>query len=124
MSGLALNFGLLPPELSSWKNSKAIIIPAPFEKSTTYGRGTINGPRTIIEASTNMELYDMQLGLEPCEAGIHTLPNPEKAEMEKTESMLEYLRDVTKRVSDAGKLPVVLGGEHTVTLGPVHFFSE
>ncbi len=72
----------------------------------------------------NMELYDMLLGLEPCEAGIHTLPYPDESGMETTDSMLRHLRHITERVVNAGKLPVVLGGEHTVTLGPVQHLSQ
>jgi agmatinase len=119
-----VNFGLLPLEHSSWENSKAVIIPAPFEKSTTYGTGCAEGPRAIIHASTNMELYDIELGLEPCEAGIHTLPSPPEQTMETSESALDYLRASTERVVEAGKLPIVLGGEHTVTVGPVQHLSE
>lgn len=118
------NFGLLPPELSSWEKSKAVIIPAPFEKSTTYGRGAVNGPRAIIEASANMELYDMELGLEPCDIGIHTLACPTEDEMGSTGSMLAYLEKQTEHALEAGKLPIVLGGEHTVTIGPVRALSK
>jgi agmatinase len=119
-----VNFGLLPPEHSSWENSKAVIIPAPFEKSTTYGTGCAGGPRAIIDASTNMELYDIELGLEPCEAGIHTLPHPPEQAMDASEPALDYLRVSTERVVEAGKLPITLGGEHTVTVGPVQSLSK
>ncbi|GAH39847.1 unnamed protein product, partial [marine sediment metagenome] len=114
MSDSAPNYGDLPTELTEWERSRAVVIPVPFEKSTTYQLGTRHGPKAIIEASANMELYDIQLGLEPCQAGIHTLPYPTESKMDSVESMIEYLGDVTKRVVDAGKIPIVLGGEHTV----------
>ena len=124
MSDSAPNYGDLPTELTEWERSRAVVIPVPFEKSTTYQLGTRHGPKAIIEASANMELYDIQLGLEPCQAGIHTLPYPTESKMDSVESMIEYLGDVTKRVVDAGKIPIVLGGEHTVTLGPTQYLSN
>lgn len=119
-----MNFLPLRHKLTLWKNSKVVIIPAPYEKTTSYGQGTEKGPKAIIEASSKLELFDIDYGFEPSEIGFHTLPFPPKSSMSKPKSMLKYLYEKTCRVIMADKLPVILGGEHTVTLGPVQYIAE
>jgi agmatinase len=119
-----MNFLPLPDRLTSWDNAKVVVIPVPFEKTTSYGKGTVNGPKAILEASTKLELYDIEYGIEPCIAGIHTLPFPAKKKMSSAESMISYLSEKTEQTVKARKLPVMLGGEHTVTLGTIQFLSK
>lgn len=119
-----MNFLPLRHKQTLWENSKVVIIPTPYEKTTSYGQGTVNGPRAIIEASSKLELYDIDYGFEPSDIGFHTLSFPPKSSMSKPKSMLKYLYEKTCKVIEAGKLPVILGGEHTVTLGPVQCLSE
>ena len=52
------NFGELPDGNSGYKDSKVVILPFPYEKTTCYGKGTEKGPEAIIKASSEMELYD------------------------------------------------------------------
>ena len=80
------------------------VIPAPYEKAVSYGGGTAKGPEAIIEASYQLEAYD---GVScPCERGIFTHP---------PQYTLEFLEREISHVLKLGKVPVMLGGEHTVT---------
>jgi agmatinase len=100
-----------PPERARYE-----VIPVPLEQSVSYGRGTARGPGAMLDASNHIEAFD---GVDvPAEAGIYT--GPEVAcEGRDVEAVLA---EVAARVSGAvaqGRMPVMLGGEHTVTLGAV-----
>lgn len=108
----------LPPS----KPSEATfhIIPVPWESSVSYGGGTANGPNAILHASTQLEAY-IDGGI-PGEAGIHTAP-PVSCEGEAIE-VLTRIRKATSEVLERGKLPILLGGEHAMTLGPIQAIQE
>lgn len=82
------------------------VIPAPYEKTVSYGGGTAKGPEAILQASYQLEAYDGASC--PCEHGIFT--------HESTRN-LDEIETAVFEVWNAGKIPVVLGGEHTVTYG-------
>jgi agmatinase len=111
------NFGALPPELSDPESSKIFLLPVPYETSTTYGAGCRHGPGAIIEASANMELYDEELRLEPCAAGICTSAPLDT--VDDAEEMIERVEAVATKHTRRDKLVTMLGGEHTVSLGMV-----
>jgi agmatinase len=118
MPSLPTNFGLLPPEQSDYDQSPVVVLPVPFERTTSYGKGTASGPAAILRASQSMELYDEELGCEPCDVGIATEPPflPEAFEMGAAMAELEA---ECRRHLEAGKLLLVLGGEHSLTIAPV-----
>src|SRR6266849_4881987 len=68
------NFGLLEGPFCDYERSRAVVLPVPFERTTTYGKGTAHGPAAIVRASQAMELHDEELGSEPFRQGIATLP--------------------------------------------------
>ncbi|HEV2205638.1 MAG TPA: agmatinase [Candidatus Acidoferrales bacterium] len=109
------NFGGLSESNSSYAASRAVIFPVPLERTTTYERGTRNGPSAIIKASQNLELYDEELELEPYKAiGIHTLPPIDTLDGTLDEVIAE-LFTAELALFDDGKFPVALGGEHSLT---------
>jgi len=67
------NFCGLKENLSSYKKAKAVIIPVPYEMTTTYMKGTAKAPRAVIEASKYLELYDEEIDTTVCDIGIATL---------------------------------------------------
>lgn len=96
------------------------IIPVPFEKTVSYGGGTAEGPEAILAASDQLELWD---GFSvPARRGIFTHPAIECSSAAKT--VLDRVGDAVKTVCGHGGLPVVLGGEHTVTLGALRALAE
>jgi N1-aminopropylagmatine ureohydrolase len=109
------NFGGLSEEDSTYAAARAVIFPVPLERTTTYEHGTGKGPAAIIRASQNMELYDEELELEPAkEIGIHTLPPIDTMDGTLDEVIAELFTAQLAFVED-GKLPVALGGEHSLT---------
>lgn len=69
---LPYNFGGLPVKYSTYKNSKIIVLPVPFDKTSSWMKGSDKGPDAIINASRNMELYDIETNAEVYRKGIHT----------------------------------------------------
>lgn len=117
-----LNFGGLPKEAFK-KPARFSVLPVPYDLTASYISGMRNGPRAIIEASTHMELYDEELQCEPYEAGIETLPSLEPTALGPSE-MIKKVRAATVEILDSGTIPVLLGGEHSITLGMVQALLE
>jgi agmatinase len=118
MKPYSVSFGGIADKYASWKNASFVVIPVPLDLTTTYMTGMRNGPRAIIDASTQMELFDEETKLEPYRAGIFTSVEVPIT----TAGPLATVREVEKRVgavAKAGKFPVLLGGEHSATFGAV-----
>ncbi|MEA3328732.1 MAG: agmatinase [Candidatus Omnitrophota bacterium] len=111
-----MNFCGLEQNYSSWESSKAVILPAPYEASVTYQPGTAKGPGAIIKASGQVELYDEELEKETYRLGINTLPPPVLKGLSAWE-MIDQIHQLGSKIIDSGKFPVLLGGEHTVSIG-------
>lgn len=111
-------FGDIDEDYSNFKKSKVVIVQVPYEKTTTYVKGTKAGPAAIIEASGNMELFDDELNQEVYKIGIHTVEIPGIADAE-PEDMVKKVHDATSDLLKLSKFPVILGGEHSVSVGAV-----
>jgi agmatinase len=112
------NFGALDRETSDFETAKFVVIPVPYDATTTWRGGTREGAASIIDASMNMELFDRELGFEICDLGIYTTDEVEPM-MRNPESMAVRVTEVVGEVLFAGKVPVMLGGEHSLTFGGV-----
>lgn len=111
-------FGALPDALADWEAAQAVVLPAGYEATTAYGAGTRDGPEAILRASRNLELYDDELEREPCRVGIATAPAWE-FDRSAPERPIAQVEALVGEVLSAGKFPVLLGGEHAITLGGV-----
>jgi agmatinase len=102
---------------------KVIVVPFGLEKTVSYGGGTKNGPKEIIKASHQVELYDEELNKEPYKKiGIKTLkPFPIKRKIEKA---LEQLSIINEKIISNNKFPMVFGGEHSITPGAIKPFVK
>ena len=102
---------------------QVIVVPFGLEKTVSYGGGTKNGPKEIIKASHQVELFDEELNNEPYKKiGIKTLkPFVIK---NKIESALEQLSKINEEILSSDKFPLVFGGEHSITAGSIKPFSE
>jgi agmatinase len=116
-SGPPPNFGGLDEEFASLERARAVVLPVPYDFSTTYQGGTRWGPRAILSASQNMELWDDELGA-IYRAGIHTLPEIEPTALG-PEAMAARVERAVGWILDQNRLPAVLGGEHSITAGAV-----
>jgi len=96
---------------SVYGKGRFVVIPVPFEKTTSYKKGTRFGPSAIINASHEVELFDEELCLETYKSGIHTLP---PLNCQTFRQLRVLLRQTAKFVSD-GKFVIVIGGEHSIT---------
>lgn len=91
-----------------------VILPVPYEATTSYQAGTRDAPHEIIWASRNVELYDEELEKETYTIGIHTLDEMIPV-LGNADAMMEALYAVSRQIVQAGKFQVTLGGEHAIT---------
>jgi agmatinase len=105
---------------SDFAGARAVILPVPYESTTSYGGGTAGGPGAILEASRYIELYDHELDSEPWEVGIATLPQLQLTGAGAAAAMGE-LRTAYDRVVEAGpdKFIITVGGEHSISGPPI-----
>ena len=102
---------------------KAVIVPFGLEKTVSYGGGTKNGPKEIIKASHQVELFDEELNKEPYkEIGIKTL-KPFSIK-NKINSALDQLSKINEDILSDDKFPLVFGGEHSITPGSIKPFAK
>lgn len=112
-------FAAAEDEYADYQKAQVVVIPVPLERTTTYVRGTRKGPCAIIEASRNMETYDEELQVETYrEIGIHTLEELETEEGP-FERVLADIRTAVAGILADSKFPLLLGGEHSLTLPAV-----
>jgi len=113
------NFLALEDPYATFDTARVLILPVPLEATVSWGGGTARGPRAIIEASQQVELYDREHGGEPAlEYGVHTLPALKLGD-DPTVTIAEIAAAVCE-ASASGRLVVVLGGEHTISAGVNH----
>jgi agmatinase len=113
-----MNFLDISPEESKRENAKVVILPVPFENTTSYGGGTINGPEAIIKASSQVEFFDEELEKEPFRCGIHT-QEPLDLTGKTGEAAIEAIETAADKIFEEDKFLFALGGEHSITAGLV-----
>lgn len=119
--GIAGRYAGLSGEFSNIHTSKIAILPVPFDKTTTYQHGANRGPAALIEASRNMEIYDIETDSSVFKNGIHTLPS---VHYQTSEEMLSSVYSRTLDLLKQNKFVVTLGGEHSISLAPIRAHSE
>lgn len=93
-------------------------MPVPYDSTSDWHSGARYGPQAILEASQNMELYDLEIDREIHEIGIHTLNFIQPA-MEGPSYMVDRVKEAALEMLKEDKFVAMLGGEHSLTLGPV-----
>lgn len=96
----------IKPPYTDYKTAKFVVVPVPYEKTTSYGKGTAKGPDAILEASLHIEDYDIELDREISRVGINVV-RPIRA--------VKAIKAQIKKIIDDKKIPVMLGGEHSIT---------
>jgi agmatinase len=109
-------FGL-PAELADVTSAKAAILPVPYDRTATWKKGAARAPQAILEASHHLELFDVAIGIEPCQWGIATL-DPVLFEGS-PEELADRVDDSVAELLESGILPVTLGGDHSISIGAI-----
>jgi agmatinase len=108
---------------SSYEASRVVILPIPYEATTTYRKGCENGPDALLEASVQLEYYDDELDQETCwDAQIYThssIADTRNEQSVSSEQMLSVTRDTVSQLIQDDKFVIALGGEHSITTGIV-----
>lgn len=115
----------LDERAGSLETARAVVLPVPYEATTSYGGGTRRGPPAILEASHYVELWDQELGGDPSTVGIHTLPALELTRRGPAAAM-EELEDAYGRILDAleDRFLCMLGGEHAISAPAIRAQAE
>ena len=108
----------IPAENATYENSKVVLVTVPYDGTSTWGKGADKGPELFLDASENMELYDIETDSEPYLQGVYRAG--EVSENSTPEKMVEAVYQKTKElVKDREKLFTLIGGEHSVSIGSI-----
>jgi agmatinase len=112
-----INFGYIPEQYSNLDNSRIVIIPVAYDGTSTWVRGASKGPEAIIDASANLELYDIETDSQVYTQGIFT---EHKIEAEATVAqIIDAVFETVHYHLQKDRFPIVVGGEHSVSIGAV-----
>ena len=106
-------FGL---EEQDYRKAKVVAVPVPYDSTTTYKAGTREGPHALIEASRNIELYSEETGSNISKIGIYTTEEI-VPDVSSPENMIKRIEGEITPILNDRKIPLLLGGEHTISLG-------
>lgn len=113
----------IPAENATYENSRVVLVTVPYDGTSTWGKGADKGPELFLDASENMELYDIETDSEPYLQGIYRAG--EVAEKSSPERMVEEVYKKTKElIKDRNKLFTLIGGEHSVSIGSIRAVGE
>lgn len=105
-----------------YSGSGIIIVPVPYDKTSTWIRGADKGPEAIMAASVNLEFYDIETSSEVHLKGIHTI-DPVTENLS-PEILVDAVCNKVLSLIDDNRFPVIVGGNHTVSIGAIKAFSE
>lgn len=113
----SVNSVFFPEGAASYKDSKIVIVPVPYDKTSTWIKGSEKGPDAILQASDTLELYDIETGCEVYRMGINTTcPVTESSNAKK---LVDAVKNRITMLIEDGKFPVVIGGNHSVSIGAI-----
>ena len=112
-----------PPLEHVYESSRFVVIPVPYDGTTSFRTGARYGPAAIIDASRHLEDFDIELRLDPSIEGVYTLPEI-TPDASGPGWVIDQVYEVAAAVVRDDKTPVLLGGEHTVALGGVRACAE
>jgi len=112
----------IPEQYSKLETSKVVLIPVPYDGTSTWQKGADKGPKAFLEASENMELYDIETDSEVYKNGIFLAD--EVLENSSPEAMVKAVHAATKSFIIKNKFVTLFGGEHSVSIGSIRAFNE
>lgn len=112
----------IPEEYAKLETAKIVLIPAPYDGTSTWQKGADKGPEAFLNASENMELYDIETETEVYRQGVF-LADP-ITENSSPEAMVDEVHQATKKYIKRNKFVTIFGGEHSVSIGTIRAFNE
>lgn len=116
------NYAGIPDQYAKLESAKVVLIPVPYDGTSTWQKGADKGPDAFLDASANMELYDIETGTEVYKQGVY-LADP-ITENASPESMVNAVHEETKKHIKKNKFVTLFGGEHSVSIGTIRAFEE
>ncbi|GGD48104.1 agmatinase [Muriicola marianensis] len=116
------NYAGIPDEFAQLEKSKVVLIPVPYDGTSTWGKGADKGPDALLEASENMELYDIETGTEVYQQGVYV--TEPVSELSSPETMVNSVHKITKEYIKRNKFVTLIGGEHSISIGSIRAFNE
>lgn len=112
----------IPEEYSKLDSSKIVLIPVPYDGTSTWQKGADKGPEAFLNASENMELFDIETETEVYKQGVYLADAiTEKSSPEK---VVEEVHQTTKKYIKRNKFVTAFGGEHSISIGSIRAFNE
>jgi agmatinase len=117
-----IHYGDLPKPYCEFETSKVAIVPVPYDGTSTWIKGADKGPKALLDASANMEIYDIETDTEVYKIGIYT--DKPITEDSSPEAMVKAVNERTLNLIDKGKFTVIIGGEHSVSIGTIQAHAQ
>lgn len=117
-----MNYAGIEDEYAQLETAKVVLIPVPYDGTSTWIKGADKGPEAFLDASANMELYDIETESEPYKQGIY-LADP-IIENSSPENMCKTVHATTKKYLEENKLVTLFGGEHSISIWAIKAFYE
>ncbi len=112
----------IPEEFAKLEQAKVVLIPVPYDGTSTWQKGADKGPKAFLEASKNMELFDIETNTEVYKQGIYLADAV--TENASPEDMVDAVHGITKKFIKKNKFVTIFGGEHSISIGTIRAFNE
>ena len=112
----------IPEELAKLEQAKIVLIPVPYDGTSTWQKGADKGPEAFLNASENMELYDIETDTEVYKQGVYLAEAI--TENSSPEAMVDAVHQATKKYIKKNKFVTIFGGEHSISIGTIRAFNE
>jgi agmatinase len=116
------NYAGIPDKFAQLETAKVVLIPVPYDGTSTWGKGADKGPDSFLNASENMELYDIETESEVYTQGIYLADTI--SENSTPEAMVNAVHKTTKEFIKRNKFVTLFGGEHSISIGTIRAFNE
>ncbi|MFD2588853.1 agmatinase [Croceitalea marina] len=116
------NYAGISNEFALQETAKIVLIPVPYDGTSTWGKGADKGPNAFLEASENMELYDIETETEVYRQGIYLADAI--TENSSPEAVVNKVHETTKKYIKRNKFVTLFGGEHSISIGSIRAFNE
>lgn len=116
------NFAGIPDAYATFEGAEVVLVPVPYDGTSTWQKGADGGPDALLDAARNMELYDIETGVEAYTSGIYLAPPV--TEDSSPEAMVDAVHKTIAGYMTSGKLVTAIGGEHSISIGVIRAFLE